>query len=87
MKKTTIIVVTLVIFLSSLALYICFHSNNKTVPTTSRESEKTQEQLISEVLNEWSGINGGPKPSGFVEPAINDVDSIPTNQVNQQPLP
>lgn len=28
---------------------------------------------------EWIGVNVGPRPSGFVEPTVNEVDSIPTN--------
>lgn len=88
MKKTIIVVMLFILlFLFSLALYRCVHSNNKSMSTKPRESEKTQEQLISDTLNELGGLNGGPRPSGFVEPSINDVDSLPTNQVNRRPLP
>ena len=80
MKKTIIVatlVVLLLIFLSALVKSV--HSSNKSLSYISRESEKTPEQVITEFQNELSGLNGGPRPSGFVEPTITGVDSIPIN--------
>lgn len=88
MKKTIIVVAfVLLLFLFSLALYSYIHSNNKSMSGSSENVEKTKEQITSDILNELDGLNVGPKPSGFVEPTLVEVDSITTNQVSQQPIP
>lgn len=88
MKKAIIVVAfVILLFLSSSALYSCIDSNNKSISGSSENVEKTKEQITSDILNELDGLNVGPKPSGFIEPTLAEVDSIPTNQVNQQPLP
>ena len=80
MKKTIMVMtVVVLLFLSSLVLYYCVFSNNKSMSTSTRKAEKTQKQLAPDILDEWDGVNVGPRPSGFVEPTVNEVDSIPTN--------
>ena len=79
---TVTIIISLCIFM--LIVYRCYHSDNISSNIDAGETEKnTQGQLISDALSNVEGLNGGPKPTWFVEPIIKGIDSIPVTQTSQ----
>lgn len=74
---SVMIVIGFLVFV--LIAYMCSHSSNRSRVIDSGVPEKAQDQLVSEVIDEWDGVNVGPRPSEIIVPTVTEVDSIPVN--------